>query len=169
VAGTSASASAGESLPSPLPPLGDPVVRSNVRRHARLLTGVALVDTGTVTLTFVIVPLVLLLPRAVVPDPGGYAELLVLVLAVAVCALMSVWAALQLAGPRAAPRRLFLTDRASLEWRAAGLGLLNAAPSLSAVAVPSIAVAVVAQCAGVRTQRFASDSRWSRSIARPRA
>jgi hypothetical protein len=181
VARTSAAAPAGQSLHLPRPPRGAPVVRSNVRRHARLLTGVALVDTGTATLSFAIVPLVFLLPRAAVPDPGGYAELLVL--AAAACALMSVWAAPHLPGLRAAPRRLFLvsgvvvalalvvgpfvgpgplaavavgagiavgasnaatfgvllTDRASLEWRATGLGLLNAVPSLPAVAVPLMA------------------------------
>jgi hypothetical protein len=165
-------------LPPPLPPLTDPVVRSSVRAHARLLAGVALVDTGTVTLTFAIVPLVFLLPRAVVPDPGGYAELLVL--GAAVGALLAVWIAPRLPGLRAAPRRLFLwsglvvavvlvvgpfvgpgllavvavgaglavgasnaatfgvflTDPASRERRATGLGLLNAMPSLPAVAVP---------------------------------
>jgi len=200
VAGTSASGPAGESLPSPLPPLGDPVVRSNIRRHARLLIGVALVDTGTVTLTFAIVPLVFLLPRAAVPEPGGYAELLVL--AAAVCALMSVWAAPHLPGLRAAPRRLFLvaglvvalalvvgpfvgpgplaavavgaglavgasnaatfgvflTDRSSLEWRATGLGLLNAAPSLPAVAVPLIAAPLLrsAPASGLSVVMFAA-------------
>jgi hypothetical protein len=89
---------------APLPPLEDPVVRTSVRRHARLLAGVALVDTGTVTLTFSIVPLVFLLPR--VADPGGYAELLVL--GAAVGALVAVWATPLLPGLRAAPRRLFV-------------------------------------------------------------
>jgi hypothetical protein len=165
----------------PLPPLDDPVVRTSVRRHVRLLAGVALVDTGTVTLTFVIVPLVFLLPRAAVPDPGGYAELLVL--GATVGALVAVWVSPLLPGLRAAPRRLFLgsgvvvavalaaapfagpgllavlagaagiavgasnaatfgvflSDPSSRERRATGLGLLNAMPSIPAVAVPLLA------------------------------
>jgi len=87
-------------------PLAGPVVRGAMRQHARLLGGVALVDTGTVTLTFAIVPLSFLLPRTSVPDPGGYAELIVL--AAAVCALVAVWVAPRLPGMRAVPRSLFL-------------------------------------------------------------
>jgi hypothetical protein len=165
----------------PLPPLEDPVVRSSVRRHARLLAGVALVDTGTVTLTFAIVPLVFLLPGVPVADRGGYAELLVL--GAAVGALVAVWVSPFLPGVLAMPRRLFLgsgvavavalaaapsagprllgvlailaglavgasnaatfgvflTDPASRERRATGLGLLNAMPSIPAVAVPLLA------------------------------
>lgn len=89
----------------PLPPVTDPVVRGTMRRHARLLAGVALVDTGTVALSFAIVPLVFLLPRSVVNDPGGYAELLVL--AAAVCALIAVWTVPRIVRLREAPVRLF--------------------------------------------------------------
>jgi hypothetical protein len=92
----------------PLPPASDPVVRGALRRHARLLAGVALVDTGTVALTFVIVPLVFLLPRSAVGDPGGFAELLVL--AAAVCALVAVWVVPRLPVLRASPRLLFVAS-----------------------------------------------------------
>lgn len=165
-------------LPPPLPSLADPVVRGSMRRHRRLLTSVALVDTATVTLTFTIVPLVFLLPREDVAAPGSYAERLVLL--ATICSLTAVWFAPRLKGLRTRPRALFvlagllaasalafapfagpeallivalvagiaigasnaatfalfLSDPASSERRATGLGLLNAMPSLPAALVP---------------------------------
>jgi hypothetical protein len=176
---------AARTLPPPLPPVTDPVVRGSIRRHRRLLGTVALVDTATVTLTFSIVPLVFLLPRSDVAAPGAYAERLVL--AATVCSLSAVWIAPRLAGLRTRPRALFvlaglgtggalavapfagatallgvalvagtavgasnaatfalfLSDPASGERRATGLGLLNAMPSLPAALVPLTATGLL--------------------------
>lgn len=99
-----ASAAAAE-LPVPLPPITDAAVRSALRRHRRLLAAVALVDTATVTFTFVVVPLVFLLPRTAAVTPGAYAERLVLI--ATACALVAVWSAPLLRGLRARPRLLF--------------------------------------------------------------
>jgi MFS family permease len=168
--------------PPPLPVLTDPLVRRAVGRHRRLLVAVALVDTGTVTLTFSIVPLVFLLPRSEVARPGSYAELLVLI--ATVCSLVAVWLGPRLGRVRERPRSLFavtalltatalfaapfagpeglvavallagaaigasnaatfglfLSDPASTQQRATGLGLLNAVPSVPAALVPLAAI-----------------------------
>jgi len=94
---------------APLASAADPAVRHSMRQHRRLLAAVALVDTATVTFTFSIVPLVFLLsdlPRAFASNPGGYAELLVLL--ATLCALGAVWVAPLLPGLRARPRILFV-------------------------------------------------------------
>ena len=111
-----------------LPVVTDPAVRDAIGRHRRLLTAVTLVDTGTVTLTFAIVPLVFLLPRAGGTGaggtgaggsltsgsaPGAYAERLVLL--ATVVSILAVWLAPRIAsiGGRARdarPRRLFMVS-----------------------------------------------------------
>jgi hypothetical protein len=93
-----------------LPVVTDPAVRDAISRNRRLLAAVTLVDTGTVTLTFAIVPIVFLLPRtggsvATGAAPGAYAEQLVLL--ATVVSILAVWLAPRIAGVGARPRRLF--------------------------------------------------------------
>jgi hypothetical protein len=88
----------------------DPAVRDAIGRNRRLLAAVTLVDTGTVTIAFAIVPLVFFLPRtgglvATGLAPGAYAEQLVRV--ATVVSILAVWLAPRIAGVGARPRRLF--------------------------------------------------------------
>lgn len=122
---------------APLPVVTDPVVRDAIRRHRRLLGAVTLVDTGTVTLTFAIVPIVFLLPRAAGPaadlDPGLYAERLVLL--ATVVSLLAVWVAPRVLGLGSRPRLLFVLT--ALLTAAS----LVAAPLASAAGLIAVAVA----------------------------
>lgn len=122
-------------LPVPLPPITDAAVRSSLRRHRRLLAAVALVDTATVTFTFVIVPLVFLLPLTAAVEPGAYAERLVLI--ATACALAAVWFAPLLRGLRARPRALFTLS-----------GLVAASTLAAAPFVGATALLLITMAAG---------------------
>lgn len=138
-----------------LPVVTDRVVRDAIGRHRRLLAAVTLVDTGTVTLTFAIVPLVFLLPRAggtvtTGTAPGAYAERLVLL--ATVVSVVAVWLAPRVGsvvgivggvagsstGTRAHPRRLFAVS-----------ALMTAAALVTAPIADAPALLVVAVLAGL--------------------
>jgi hypothetical protein len=120
----------------PLPVVTDPAVRDAIRRHRRLLASVTCVDTGTVALTFAIVPIVFLLPRDTVAQPGTYAELLVLV--ATVLSLLAAWTAPRITRTRERPRALFVLS-----------ALLTAAALVAAPLVGADGLLLVAVAAGI--------------------
>ena len=122
-----------------LPVVTDPAVRDAIGRNRRLLAAVTLVDTGSVTLTFAIVPLVFLLPRtggsvATGAAPGAYAEQLVLL--ATVVSILAVWLAPRFAGMSGRPRRLFAL---SALMTAAVLGVAPVADARALLAVAALA------------------------------